>query len=93
VGSPIDGKSLGLKVKECTVVEVVDHRALAFGWKVGDRITAVGASRESQSYKNVAHNTQLTRFELSMLQLNQKVRSTECQRQISRVSPLRYPER
>jgi len=41
VKAPLDGKSLGLKVKENVVVEVVDQRALQFGWKVGDVVNAV----------------------------------------------------
>merc|ERR1712032_222296 len=41
VKAPLDGKTLGLKVKENVVVEIVDPRALQFGFKVGDRVNAV----------------------------------------------------
>jgi len=41
VDAPLDGKALGLKVRENVIAEVVDPRSLRFGFKVGDRITAV----------------------------------------------------
>lgn len=41
VGAPLDGNKLGLKVKENVITEVVDGRSLQFGWKAGDRVTAV----------------------------------------------------
>jgi len=41
VSRPLDGKSLGLKVRENVVVQVVDQRAYQFGWTVGDRVHAV----------------------------------------------------
>merc|ERR1712228_473896 len=41
VDAPLDGKRLGLKIKDSVVVEVVDQRALQFGWQVGDVVDAV----------------------------------------------------
>jgi len=36
-----DGKSLGIKLKECVVVSVDDEGAKAFGWQVGDTVEKV----------------------------------------------------
>lgn len=55
---PLQGGRLGLAVKDCIVLGIVDPRASVFGWQVGDRVTSING---------MATNTQL-QFEHAMAQ-------------------------